>query len=263
MSALLKLSGKALERFIEDPLWMQVIRALRAEFGGLVLVHGGGAEISKWSEAQGFTTTFIQGQRVTTPEIMRVVLAVQCGLINGRIVNHLITSGFEATGLNGMDRNLFVAERFDENLGLVGIPKIENSPDWVHALLNDQVIPVFSSVCRSREGDILNVNADIFAQAIAKSLEVEAALFVSDIPGIRIEGAVQPSLTPDEIEKFTLSQDITGGMIPKTQSAVQLINAHVGRVWIGSSDPNDLLDLFSGVPRGTWITREKEEVYVC
>lgn len=255
--ALLKLSGKSLNEFLTNPKWFLLIVELQKKYDGLVIVHGAGKDISDWSEKLGFKSEFIDGQRITTPEIMNVVSAVQSGMTNGKIVSHLLSKGFDAIGLTGSDRNLFLAVPENIKLGLVGIPKINQSSTWILELINQKVIPVFSSVCRNEEGHLMNVNADIFSNSLAIELKADSVFFNSDIDGVIINKEVKHQMTESNINESIQSGQVYGGMIPKLNSAVELVKKGIGQVWIGSSNPDDLLDLLTEKQhKGTLIIPE-------
>lgn len=255
--ALLKLSGKSLSEFLTNSKWILLVEELQKKYDGLVIVHGAGKDISDWSEKLGYKSEFIDGQRITTPEIMNVVSAVQSGMTNGKIVSHLLSKGFDSIGLTGADRNLFLAVSENKELGLVGIPQINKSSGWISDLLKEKVIPVFSSVCRNENGQLMNVNADIFANALAVELKVSAVFFNSDIDGVIINKEVKHKMTESIIKESILNGQVYGGMIPKLNSAVELVKSGIGQVWIGSSNPDDLLDLLTGKQqKGTLIIPE-------
>ncbi len=260
--AVLKLSGKALDSFCRNDQWLQAMRRLRDHYEGVAVVHGAGEEISQWLKIFGHESEFIDGQRVTTSETIPVISAVQSGFMNGKIVNRLVSNAFDAIGLTGMDRGLFVAKSIRPELGLVGVPRLNGSVHWLIECLEEAVVPVFSTICRNEAGDIVNVNADIFAAELARSLQADSVFFVSDIPGVRIGGSVVPYLNKSEIQKKINEKQITGGMIPKVESCLELLEAGVNKAWIGPSDPQSLMNLFEeNAPSGTWIVTEGNAVY--
>ena len=123
----LKLSGKALHEFTTNSHHVDMMNDLKSHYDGVVVVHGAGKMISEWSETMNVATSFINGHRKTTKETMDIVSAVQGGLTNSTITSHLHAKGFEATGLNGIDRGLFVADYLDKELGYVGKPILTGS----------------------------------------------------------------------------------------------------------------------------------------
>ncbi len=255
--AILKLSGKAIDDFMSNEKWISIIHSLKKNYDGLIIVHGAGSIISEWSSNLNYKSEFIDGQRVTCEKTIEVVAAVQSGLLNTKLVSYLSANNFEAFGLTGSDRGLFVADYLDKELGFVGIPKLNGDISWLTKVIGEGVIPIFSSLCRDVDGNLMNVNADIFTKELAKVLKADTVLFLSDIDGVLIEGNEQSLLTEDEVHQGIKNGHITGGMIPKLQSCLELINSCTKKVWIGSelykmnyNDPNKNLG-------GTWIVDSK------
>lgn len=251
--AVIKISGKALNELFTNDDWIQTFCAIKQNYDGLVIVHGAGQNISEWSNALGLSVEFRNGQRVTSEDVMDVVAAVQSGVLNSKIVSRLVTSGLDAVGLSGIDRGSFSAEKLNDELGYVGVPQVTGSIEWIYDLLNKGVIPVFSSICRNSEGKLMNVNADIFTEVLASSLQAESVFFVSDVVGVMLGGNIKYSLSEYEIMKGISSGEITGGMIPKLTSCVELLNNGVGKVWIGSKIFKELFNGSGNYSNGTWI----------
>jgi len=255
----LKLSGKTLTDFLSSKKWTKIIQELRSKFDGVVIVHGAGKLINEWSGKLGIENKFKKGQRITTQKQMNIVAAVQAGLVNSQIITKLNYAGLNATGVSGIDRNTFVADYIDPELGFVGKPKLKNSINWIFELLEDDVIPVFSSVCRDANGNLMNVNADIFTEVLSIALKVDTVFFVSDVSGVMINGAVKNILTEHEIIYGIANGDIKDGMIPKLLSCALLLNKGINKVWIGSQlHTNFEKDKNTN---GTWIINSiKKEV---
>ena len=258
-TAVIKFSGKALDDFFTNSKWIELIRNLKKTYEGIVLVHGAGNKISEWSYALGIEPRFIEGQRVTDKYTMEVVAAVQSGLLNAKIVSHLQINNFDAVGLSGIDRGLFTAEYVNEKLGFVGSPKISGNSDWIYSLLNEGVIPVFSSLCRDHDGNLMNVNADIFTHALAKVISADTVFFLSDVNGVKLNGVTQSYILDSEINEGIQNGHITGGMIPKLKSCKKLLEDGISKVWIGSelfdinfNDFHNSINL-----KGTWIVESK------
>lgn len=150
-TAIIKLSGKAIESFTKNEDWLKAFKKIKNQYDGVVIIHGAGSMISEWSSALGIDVSFYKGQRVTDKNVMEVVTAVQAGLVNKQIVSFLQTNDHEAIGLSGIDRGFFEAKYLDKNLGYVGIPEKSGTKKWVMQLLEDNVIPVFSSVCQDNQ----------------------------------------------------------------------------------------------------------------
>jgi acetylglutamate kinase len=260
--ALLKLSGKTLTDFLSTNKWITAIQNLYKEFDGIIVVHGAGKDISEWSTKLGLKNEFLNGQRVTTSEQMNVVAAVQAGVANTKIVAKLVASNIEAVGHSGIDRGTFVAKYLNKDLGYVGKPELVGSTKWITSLLVKKVIPVFSSVCIDVEGNLMNVNADIFAEVMALSLNADTVFFASDIDGVIINGEVKDSLTEEEIINGIVGGEITDGMIPKLNSCMELLKKGINKIWIGSRlDNNNLKNNEVKNGNGTWIVTSNKNEY--
>jgi acetylglutamate kinase len=259
--AVVKLSGKAIADFISNPDSLKVIKKMKSAYDGLIIVHGAGNQISEWTSALGGKNNFIDGQRVTDEFSMNIVAAVQAGMINSRITGYLCSKELNAIGLTGIDNNIFVADYIDDQLGFVGIPKLNKNISWLKDLMLASIIPVFSSICRDKAGNLMNVNADVFTNILASSLNADTVFFVSDVNGVILDGEIKKEITEHDITRGINNCQITGGMIPKVQSSVSLIDAGVQKVWIGS-DLSGLLGKSSGKSiNGTWITKgNKKEI---
>ncbi|MEN8191313.1 MAG: acetylglutamate kinase [Bacteroidota bacterium] len=254
----LKLSGKALSEFTTEKLYVDFMHSLKEHYDGVVVVHGAGKMISEWSTSMNVSPTFVNGQRKTTKEVMDIVSAVQGGLTNSTITSYLHAKGFEATGLNGIDRGLFVADYLDEELGFVGKPKLTGSVEWLKEMMQSGVIPVYSSVCRDHEGNLMNVNADLFTKELAIALDADTVLFVSDVEAVKIAGNSMQEMSEHDIKHGIINGHITDGMIPKLESSVELLNKSIKKVWIGN-DPTKLQfkSALLNDMGGTWIVESK------
>lgn len=259
-TALLKLSGKTLNDLLTTDKWLNSVKQIKNKFDGLIIVHGAGKDISEWSDKLGLKNEFINGHRVTTKEQMDVVAAVQAGILNSKIVARLNSSGIESSGHSGIDRGTFTAEYLDKKLGYVGKIVKTNSADWISELLEKKVVPVFSSVSMDSDGNLMNVNADLFAEILALTLNVDTVFFASDVDGVIINGEVKPSLCENEIIKGIENGHITEGMIPKLTSCVGLLRKGINKIWIGSKIGDGLSGL-SGSKNGTWIITKYENEY--
>jgi len=257
--ALVKISGKTISEFLSTDKWIEIFKKLKLEFNGIVLVHGAGKSITEWSEKLGLETEFVNGQRVTTKEQMEVVAAVQAGVLNSQLTAKLNSSGFKAAGHSGIDHGSFVANYFNENLGYVGKPELVGSIDWINDLLAGQVIPVFSSVCADTGGNLMNVNADVFAESLAAAIKADTIFFVSDVEGVKINNSVRTTLTEEEITTGIVNGDITDGMIPKLQSCIQLLKKGINKIWIGAQI--NYQPKISIINSGTWIINQDEKQY--
>lgn len=257
----LKLSGKALTEFTSNTNYISMLKQLKENFDGVVIVHGAGKMITEWSSAMNLSSSFVNGHRKTTKDIMNVVSAVQGGLTNSTITSFLHANGFEATGLNGIDRNLFVAEYLDKELGYVGLPKLNGNTNWLLDLMKEGIIPIYSSVCRDIDGNLMNVNADLFTKELAVAISADTVIFVSDVDSVKINGNNIQELTELDILNGISDGQITDGMIPKLESSMELLKKSIKKVWIG----NNPTKLKFGTPPpsdivGTWIVESKKVV---
>lgn len=201
----------------------------------VVLVHGGGPEISGMLKKIGKQSEFVNGLRVTDAETADIVLQILAGKINKTLVNHLQNSGGKAVGLSGMDGHLIEAEIKDPALGFVGeITDINIEP--VNDLLEKGYIPVISTVGCDKEGNVYNINADTAAARIASALGSEALFLMTDIVGLLRdkddENTLISSVCVSEAPQLMRDGVITGGMIPKIECCVEAIRQGVNRVFI-------------------------------
>lgn len=198
--------------------------------GGLVLVHGGGDEVTTLQAALGETSTFVDGRRVTSARDIDLVRMALSGSANKRLVALLVGSGIDAVGLSGEDASLIGASPIDvERLGRVGIPKTINVAFLRH-LLSGGYLPVISPVSRDAggtAGGALNVNGDDAAAAIAIAMGAAELLLVADVAGVLCDGKVIPELTPDEARQLLTDGTAAGGMRAKLQAGLRAIEGGV------------------------------------
>ena len=225
----------------------QLPATIAASVGGgapkLVLVHGGGDEISALQSALGGSTTFVGGRRVTTARDIDIVRMALSGSANKRLVAKLVDCGLNALGLSGEDAGLISAEALDvEQLGYVGSPRQINVALLSH-LLAGGYLPVISPVSRdvrSTDGSALNVNGDDAAAAIAVALRAEELVLVADVEGVMSDGCVIPNLTIDGARRLIENGTANNGMRAKLEAGMAAINGGVGCVRI--SDLSALTD---------------------
>jgi acetylglutamate kinase len=194
--------------------------------GGLVLVHGGGDEVSTLQAALGGSTTFVDGRRVTTEKDIDLVRMVLSGSANKRLVATLVERGVDAVGLSGEDAALIGASPVDaERLGHVGVATTINVA-FLRYLLAGGYLPVISPVSRDASGTLgaaLNVNGDDAAAAIATAIGAAELLLVADVPGVMSDGAIIPTLTPELARQLTDNATVVGGMRAKLQAGLSAI----------------------------------------
>ncbi len=229
----------------------------------VVLVHGGGPEISQTMAALGKEAVFVDGLRVTDKETVDIVQMVLAGKINKTLVNLLEMKGGQGMGISGMDGRLIEAEVKDEKLGYVGeITHINIKP--VTDLLEKGYIPVISTLGCDRQGNAYNINGDTAAARVAGALEAERLIMLSDIPGLLRDKDDPDTLIPElsVIEAAQLRQKgvISGGMIPKMECCVEAIRRGVKKVIImdGRVPHSILMELLTDEGAGTMVKGSRE-----
>jgi len=227
----------------------------------VVLVHGGGPEISGMMDRLGKKPEFVDGLRVTDAETVDIVQMVLAGKVNKTLVNLLEKKGGQAIGLSGMDGRLIEAKIKDERLGYVGeITRINIQP--VTDLLENGYIPVVSTIGCDEEGNVYNINGDTAAAHIAGALRAERMILMTDIAGILRDkndpASLIPAVTPAEAEKLREDGIITGGMIPKVECCLEAIRNGVNNVVImdGRIPHAILMELLTDEGAGTMVMGE-------
>ena len=220
-----------------------------------VIVHGGGPMINEMLEKLKIKTEFVEGKRVSTPETVEVVEMVLSGKVNKTIVQAINSQGGKAVGLSGKDANLLQCKQANELLGMVGDP-YEVNAEVIHSLIENNFIPVIAPLGSGAGGETYNVNGDTAAGAIAGGLKADRLLLLTDVDGVKDkEGDVLTNLTANQVNKMTKDNIIFGGMIPKTQTALDAISSGVRAVVIMDGRvPNAcLLELFTDHGAGSMI----------
>jgi acetylglutamate kinase len=230
----------------------------------VVVVHGGGPQIDKELAAMGVVSERIDGLRVTDERTMEVVEMVLGGRVNHGIVALINRHGGRAVGLNGHDDRCVMAEKVKEmrtktgklvDPGRVGAVK-EVRPELIRALIDKDIIPVIAPIATDAEGHSLNVNADTVAGSVARALDAEKLVLMTDIEGVKgADGALIPSLTAGDIENLKADGVISGGMIPKVDCALDALRAGTQKVHIidGRLRHAVLLEIFTDKGVGTEI----------
>ena len=229
----------------------------------VVVVHGGGPQITAHLDKLGVASEFRGGYRVTTPETMQVVRMVLVGQVNSDVVNLINEHGPFGVGLSGEDAQLFTAERRDAlvdgepiDVGFVG-DVVDVQPAIVHALLDEAKVPVVATVARGVDGNLYNVNADTAAAALAVAVGAEKLIVLTDVEGLYADwpssDEVISSLTADELEK--LLPGLSSGMVPKMEACLRAVQAGVPRAHVldGRVPHAILLELFTDEGVGTMV----------
>lgn len=224
----------------------------------VVLVHGGGPEISDTMKKLGKQAQFVNGLRVTDKETVDIVQMVLAGKVNKTLVNLLQMKGGHAVGVSGIDGGIIEATMKDEALGYVGrITRIRPQP--ITDLLEKNYIPVVSTVASDRQGNTYNINGDTAAAFIAGALNAERLIMMTDIAGILRDkddpGTLIPALTASEARKLFDEGVISGGMIPKVDCCIEAIEKGVKHVVImdGRVPHSILMELLTDEGAGTMV----------
>ena len=226
----------------------------------VVLVHGGGPEISQAMKAMGKESVFVNGLRVTDAESIDIVKMVLAGKVNKDLVNLLQMKGGHAVGLSGVDGGILEADMKDEALGFVGeITKVRTQP--ITDLLEKNYIPIISTIASDRQGNVYNVNADTATAHIAGALEAERMIMMTDIAGILRDkddpSTLIPHVTVSEAKALYDEGVISGGMIPKVDCCIEAIGHGVKHVVImdGRIPHSILMELLTDEGAGTMVTK--------
>ena len=256
----IKYGGNAM---IDENLKMQVMEdiALLWLIGvKVVLIHGGGPEISETMKRLGKQAQFVNGLRVTDRETVDIVQMVLAGKVNKTLVSLIQMKGGHAVGLSGIDGGIIEAKMKDEALGYVGeITKIRTQP--ITDLLEKNYIPIISTVASDRQGNTYNINGDTAAAHIAGALQAERLIMMTDINGV-LRDKDDPStlireMTVEQAKGLYDEGIISGGMIPKVDCCIEAINEGVSNVVImdGRVPHAILMELLSDEGAGTMVTR--------
>ena len=229
----------------------------------VVLVHGGGPEISETMKKLGKEAVFVDGLRVTDKETVDIVQMVLAGKVNKTLVNLLQMKGGHAVGVSGIDGGIIEAKVKDERLGFVGeITKIRTQP--ITDLLEKNYIPVVSTVASDREGAVYNINGDTAAAYIAGALGAQSLIMMTDIAGILKDKddptTLIPKVTVSEAKALYDEGVISGGMIPKVDCCIEALEKGVQNVTImdGRVPHSILMELLTDEGAGTMVTGDRQ-----
>ncbi len=236
-----------------------------------VVVHGGGPQIGRLLDRLQIKSEFADGLRVTDAATVEIVEMVLAGSINKQIVAAINQAGGRACGISGKDANLLIAKKLERrvrdpqsnierviDLGFVGEPE-EVNPRIVEVIASGDLIPVVAPLGVSRDGMTYNINADTFASALATAMKAKRLLLLTDVVGVLDkEGRLIPKLTVSEARALIEDGTITGGMIPKVQGCIDVVEAGVEAVVIinGKVPHAVLTELFTQHGAGTLIERD-------
>ena len=226
----------------------------------VVLIHGGGPEISETMKRLGKESKFVGGLRVTDKETVDIVQMVLAGKVNKDLVNLIQMKGGHAVGLSGIDGGILEANMKNEALGFVGeIIKVRTRP--IEDLLEKHYIPVISTIASDRQGNTFNINGDTAAASIAGALGAERLIMMTDIAGLLMDkddpSTLIPHVTVSEAKKLYDSGVISGGMIPKVDCCIEALEKGVDNVVImdGRIPHSILMELLTDEGAGTMVMK--------
>jgi acetylglutamate kinase len=193
-----------------------------------IAVHGGGGLITDWLARLGLESEFVEGLRSTNEEALRVVIAVLRGVVNTELVASISALGGRAAGLSGVDGVTVSAERYDERLGFVGrITGVDGS--LLEAVANSGAIPIVAPIGIEPPGQPLNINADTVAGEVARAVQAEQLVFLTDVDGLMdADGRVIEQIDAERADSLREDGTLAGGMIPKVEACLRA--AEIGTV---------------------------------
>jgi acetylglutamate kinase len=258
LKVLVKLGGTLLDNpASRKSLGLQIAAACEA--ASVVVVHGGGKQMTRFLAERGVESRFVGGLRVTTPEVVDAVLKVFAGSVNKQLVGALRAAGAPAAGISGIDGGLAVAEQMNPDLGAVG-RIVRADARILDTLLGGGFLPVVACVAGGDSGSeaVFNVNADQMAVACAAAWKADRLFFLTDVPGVKgPDGLVLARLTPAAAHELIRSGVATGGMQAKLESACAALAAGVREVRLApGAEPGIVERLMRDEEAGTALVPE-------
>jgi acetylglutamate kinase len=272
-TVIIKFGGHAMGETALADAFAQDIVYLKQSGVNPIVVHGGGPQIASMLKKLQITSDFVQGLRVTDKPTVEVVEMVLAGSINKDIVSAINRQGGKAVGICGKDANLMIARKITEmpdpesnlmkavDIGYVGEP-IEVNPHIVDVISSSDLIPVIAPVGIGRDGETLNINADTFASALAARMKAKRLLLLTDVEGVLDKKKqLVTELTIEEARQLIRDGTISGGMIPKIEGCIEVVEAGVEAVVIidGRVPHCVLLELFTVHGVGTLVGRAQRK----
>jgi len=252
MRILIKLGGTLLDDEATRQAMAAQLAAAQVANPQTVVVHGGGKQMTRFLAERNVESKFVDGLRVTTPEVLDAVLKVFAGTVNHQLVASLVAAGAPAVGITGIDACLAEAEQLRPDLGFVGKP-VRSNPALLETLIGGGFLPVVACVAGDRQGRIYNVNADQMAVSCASGFQADRLLFLTDVDGVKdLSGQVIPTLSLEQSRLLIADGVATGGMQAKLNAAGEALLGGVGEVVIApGAAPNIIARLLAGEAIGT------------
>ncbi|HLK20136.1 MAG TPA: acetylglutamate kinase [Bryobacteraceae bacterium] len=255
MITLIKLGGTLLDAAeSRKRLAHEIAQAFETGLQAIV-VHGGGKQMTRFLAERGIQSHFVNGLRVTTPEVLDAVLKILAGSVNQELVGAFLAAGARPVGLSGMDALITEARQMNPDLGSVGQP-VQSNTALPKLLIEHGYLPVVACVAGDREGRFYNVNADQMAASIAGAFPAQRLIFLTDVEGVRgAENQTLPSITTAECADLIARGVATGGMQAKLDAACGALRAGVREVVIApGAQPGIIATLLSDKRVGTRLT---------
>lgn len=251
MKILIKVGGTLLD----EPASRQSIASQLADVARqhqIVVVHGGGKQVTRYLQDRGVESRFMGGLRVSDAAVIDAVTNVIAGSVNKHFVASLISAGAQAVGISGVDGLLTSAEQLRPELGFVGRP-VETSARVLDLLLSARYLPVVACIAGDRQGTIFNVNADQMAVSCAAGWQADRLIFLTDVPGVKdATGNVLSRLSAADTQALISSGVAHGGMQAKLEAAQTALHAGIGEVTIAlGQESNVCARLLAGEALGT------------
>jgi acetylglutamate kinase len=255
----IKYGGSAMTDNKYKEVFMEDIALLKYSGVKIIIVHGGGDNITEMAKKLGMTPKFVDGHRVTDEGMLEVVEMVLIGKVNKDVVKSLNAHGLNAIGISGKDANLIIAKKKKHgkiDIGFVG-EVVKINAEVINALDEKGYMPVIAPLGVDEKGNGYNINADLVAGEVARALKAEKLIYITDTDGVKIGGKYAASLNDKSIAKYIKNKEITGGMLPKVLSAKKAVEAGVKKVHIinGTMEHSLLLEIFTNEGIGTEIVR--------
>ena len=218
----------------------------------LVVVHGGGKQVTRFLEERGISSRFVRGLRVSDLPVIDAVTKVIAGSVNKQLVAAILAAGESAVGISGVDGLLTPATELDQDLAFVGKPG-KTDGRLLNLLINAGYLPVIACIAGDENGNIYNINADQMAVSCATALRAERLLFLTDVPGVKGgNGEIASYLAPEESSKLIATGVASGGMQAKLEAAKTALDNGIDEVIIGpGQEPDVCLRVLSGEKLGT------------
>jgi acetylglutamate kinase len=231
MKLLIKLGGTLLDAAdSRERLAREIADVSRRE--QVVVVHGGGKQMTRFLAERGVESRFVNGLRVTTPDVIDAVVKVFAGSVNAQLVTTFRAVGSNPVGLSGLSAGLVDAVQLDPELGFVGKP-VSSDGRLLDLLVREGYLPVIACVAGDAQGNVYNVNGDQMAVACAQGFGADKLIFLTDVEGVRdASGATRNQLTADEALQLITDGVATGGMQAKIEAAVHALEQNTSEVVI-------------------------------